>query len=68
MITAIIQYKGNTLITQFPVAAYRLSDQLNSIGITVRSVDIPVWGDSGIEVQLTEDEEIGAAVLSPAFG
>jgi len=38
MIKAIIQYKGNTLITQFPVAAYRLSDQLNSIGITVRSM------------------------------
>jgi len=63
MITAIIEYKGNTLVTEFPMANYRLSDQFNCIGITMGHGDIPVRGDSDIEVQLIDDDKIGAAML-----
>ena len=63
MITAVIRNGGNTLVTQFPVSSYDLSDQLNSIGITARAGDISVYGNDDIEVKLADNEEIGAAVL-----
>lgn len=63
MITAVIQHKQNTLVTQFPLSNYNLSDQLGSIGIVMRAGDIPVSGKDGIEINLVADEEIGSAIL-----
>lgn len=63
MITAVIKYGENTLVTQFPVSNYDLSDQLNSIGIKLRATEIPVWGNDDIEVKLVDNEEIGGAIL-----
>jgi len=63
MITAIIENKGNTLVTEFPVANYRLSEQLYCIGITERIGDIPVRGDSDTKVELLDDGKMGAAIL-----
>lgn len=63
MITAVIKYGKNTLVTQFPLSNYDLSGQLCSIGITTRAADIPTFGTERIEVKLAADEEIGSAIL-----
>lgn len=52
MISVLIKHGNNSLVTEFPVDAMRLYNQLGSIGITDRADKIPALGNDGISVKL----------------
>lgn len=56
MISAVIKYGNNSLVTEFPVEAMRLYNQLGSIGITDRANKIPALGNADISVKLFSEE------------
>ncbi|SHH68686.1 hypothetical protein [Desulfosporosinus lacus] len=59
MITALIKYGNNSLLTEFPVEAMRLYNQLSSIGIADRADKIPALGNNSISVKLFAGELLG---------
>jgi len=52
MISVLIKYGNNSLVTELPVEAMRLYNQLGSIGITDRADKIPALGNDSISVKL----------------
>lgn len=52
MISVLIKYGNNSLVTEFPVEAMRLYNQLSSIGINTQANKIPVLGNADISVKL----------------
>ncbi len=64
MITAVLEYRGNTLAVELPCRLYELQEDLSSIGITWQASSLPVSGTENIQVSLTADETVGEIVLS----
>lgn len=64
MITAVLEYRGNTLVVELPCRLYELQEHLFSIGITWQISSLPVSGTGHIRVKLEADEPVGEMVLS----
>ena len=64
MITAVLEYQGNTLVVELPCRLYELQEHLFSIGITWQISSLPVSGTGHIRVKLEADEPVGEMVLS----
>lgn len=56
MISVVIKHKANTLVTEFPVEAMRLYNQLGSIGIIDRADKISALGNADIWIKLYAEE------------
>ncbi|MEN3005971.1 hypothetical protein [Dehalobacterium formicoaceticum] len=56
MISVLIKHGNNSLVTEFPVEAMRLYNQLGSIGINTQADKIPALGDGDISVKLFPSE------------
>ena len=56
MISILIKHGNNSLVTEFPVEAMRLYNQLGSIGINTRADKIPALGNADISVKLFPSE------------
>lgn len=64
MITAVLEYRGNTLVVELPCRLYELQEDLSSIGITWQASSLPVFGTGNIHVKLEAQESVGEMVLS----
>ena len=56
MISVLIKHGNNSLVTEFPVEAMRLFNQLGSIGINTQADKIPALGNADISVKLFPSE------------
>ena len=64
MITAVLEHRGDTLVTELPCGLYELQAELSSIGITWQSSSLPVSGTEAVHVELAADGPVGEMVLS----
>ena len=70
MVRAFIKYGNNSLVTEFPVEAMRLYNQLSSIGINTPVNKIPALGNADILVEvfpaelLVTEKAVGQSLIN----